>query len=250
VLIKIRDNLNLDPSKNDDSVNWVHFSEPQFALQSNEWKVITATIDVPAYAAFGYYFAFTFSRDGAASPAADGTTQLSGSTAILVLLDVLVPGAKRTAEIASFTTDRSFYEYLPASLKVTIHNTGNVHIAPRGNIFIDRGSQDQVGLLEVNPDQGNILPDSNRTFEIPWNDGFPHYEDVIQSGKVQHDKDGGILTHLLWKLSDITKLRVGRYTASLVMTYDDGTRDVPLEAKVSFWVIPWRLLIGIHRLVE
>jgi hypothetical protein len=40
-------------------------------------------------------------------------------------------------------------------------------------------------------------------------------------------------------------LRFGHYTAHLVMVYDDGNRDVPLEAYVSFWVIPWRLVIGL-----
>jgi hypothetical protein len=26
------------------------------------------------------------------------------------------------------------------------------------------------------------------------------------------------------------------------MVYDNGTRDVPMEAYVSFWVVPWRVL--------
>ncbi|MFA9262839.1 MAG: hypothetical protein ACEQSB_05855, partial [Undibacterium sp.] len=24
--------------------------------------------------------------------------------------------------------------------------------------------------------------------------------------------------------------------------YDDGTRDIPIEGEVSFWVMPWRLV--------
>jgi hypothetical protein len=27
------------------------------------------------------------------------------------------------------------------------------------------------------------------------------------------------------------------------MVYDNGTRDVPMEAYVSFWVVPWRVII-------
>jgi len=28
-----------------------------------------------------------------------------------------------------------------------------------------------------------------------------------------------------------------------VLTYDNGTRDVPIDAEVSFWVVPWGLII-------
>jgi hypothetical protein len=28
------------------------------------------------------------------------------------------------------------------------------------------------------------------------------------------------------------------------MVYDNGQRDIPMEATVSFWVIPWRLIGG------
>ncbi|MBA3757574.1 hypothetical protein H0X09_01800, partial [Candidatus Saccharibacteria bacterium] len=41
---------------------------------------------------------------------------------------------------------------------------------------------------------------------------------------------------------DVQKLRFGHYTADLVLVYNDGQRDVPVTASVSFWVVPWRLL--------
>ncbi len=234
----------MDPEKGDDFLNWAHFSESTFALDANEWKNVTVTFDVPSTAALGYYYAITFSRDGVAT--VDTTKQqLNGSTAVLILLDVLVPGAVRRAEIASFSTDHSFYEFLPTTFNVTLHNTGNVFVAPRGNIFLEKNGQKDLGILEVNPEQGNILPDSNRAFTAPWNDGFPHYEDLVQDGKVAHQTNGDVQVTLKWNFADASKLRMGHYTATLVMSYDDGTKDVPLEAKVSFWVIPWRLLVGL-----
>jgi hypothetical protein len=33
------------------------------------------------------------------------------------------------------------------------------------------------------------------------------------------------------------------------MVYDNGQRDVPMEATVSFWVIPWRLIGGLAALL-
>ena len=29
------------------------------------------------------------------------------------------------------------------------------------------------------------------------------------------------------------------------MIYNDGYRDIPLEAQTEFWVIPWRILLAI-----
>jgi hypothetical protein len=28
----------------------------------------------------------------------------------------------------------------------------------------------------------------------------------------------------------------------MLLTYDNGSRDVPLEGTVSFWVVPWKIL--------
>lgn len=75
-----------------------------------------------------------------------------------------------------------------------------------------------------------VLPDSSRTLTVNWSDGFPRRNEAGQ---------------LDWNLSDLTKLRFGKYTAQLILVYDNGERDVPLEAFVSFWVIPWRLLLAV-----
>jgi hypothetical protein len=48
---------------------------------------------------------------------------------------------------------------------------------------------------------------------------------------------------LTWDFnSPLSKVRFGHYTADLLAVYDNGQEDVPLEATVSFWVLPWRLL--------
>ena len=40
----------------------------------------------------------------------------------------------------------------------------------------------------------------------------------------------------------MSKFRIGKYNAKLVMAYDDAQRDVPIEGKVGFWVMPWRII--------
>jgi hypothetical protein len=38
---------------------------------------------------------------------------------------------------------------------------------------------------------------------------------------------------------------MGKYTAHMLLVYDNGERDIPIEAAVSFWIVPWRLIGGI-----
>ena len=52
----------VDRETGDDFFDWISFSEKSFDVAPNEWKTITATLKVPKTAAFGYYYAVTFSR--------------------------------------------------------------------------------------------------------------------------------------------------------------------------------------------
>lgn len=233
----------LDPEPGDDFIHWVRFSEDSFTVNPNEWKTLTASFDVPESAAFGYYYAFVFSR--AAEPTAQGETVLSGGTAILALLEAKVPNAKREITVTDFRVDRAWYEFLPASFTIRLQNTGNVHIAPRGNLFIGREHEKEDAILEVNQEKGSILPDSGRSFTVEWNDGFLRYVDKQEDGKIVHDANGNIVKVLDWNWKDASKLRFGKYEAKLLLVYDDGHRDVPLEGTVSFWVVPWRVILGL-----
>ena len=49
---------------------------------------------------------------------------------------------------------------------------------------------------------------------------------------------------LVWDWSQVNNLRFGKYTAKLVAVYNDGQRDVPIQTELTFWIIPWRILIA------
>jgi hypothetical protein len=153
-----------------------------------------------------------------------------------------VPGAERSIILDSFATNKKVYEFLPVDFLVRLNNNGNVHAAPRGNIFIKNSAGKEVALLEVNFEKGNILPSSKRIFEARFKEGFPVYEERVIDNALVRDEEGNILSDLKWNFTELDNLRMGRYTASLVMAYDDGQRDIPIEGEVSFWVIPWRIL--------
>lgn len=213
--------------------NWVTFSENNFVAQPNVWKTIKMTINPPKEAAYGYYYAVLFTRANPDHPA-NGQSAVEGGVASLVLLNVDAPGSRREAKILSLTATHKVYEFLPSDFTVRLRNSGNIHVAPTGTMFIKRGGT-QVAAIDFNAERGNILPGTNRVFNMTWNDGFPSYKDVT-------DKNGKTHKKLVWDFSKIQKFRFGKYTADLVAVYDDGKRDVPIEAVVTFWVIPWRIL--------
>ena len=223
--------------------DWVTFSQNSFIAQPGVWNNIQMTINPPQQAAFGYYYAVVFSQDTASqAPTTPDTSQLNGATATLVLLNVQTPGEKRQLTVTSFSTDKKLYEYLPVTFNIAVHNSGNIFTAPTGNIFISRDQKHDIAVLSVNDSQGNILAGSNRIFQTTWNDGFPVFAVQRDHGQIISDKHGKPVEQLQWNFSHANKLRFGHYYAHLTLVYNNGTQDVPIDAEVSFWVVPWKIL--------
>lgn len=225
----------------DDYFDWVSFSQDTLDIASNEWKTVTMTIKLPNSAAGGYYYMVTYTRTEA-----NGTEGIGGigAASTLVLVDAHGSSVKRKLEPIQFTTDHTVYEFLPTNFTAVLRNQGGVHLAPIGNIFIKQAGH-QVAMLDVNEERGYILPNSERRFTATWDDGMPMFADKTKDGKVVEDKHNQPVRELHWDLSKLGKIRFGHYTAKLVMAYNDGKRDIPVEGTVSFWVIPWRLLGGL-----
>jgi hypothetical protein len=238
-----------DRGPGDDYFDWVKFDKTVFDAPPNVWQTIKMTVNVPKTAAFGYYYAAVFSRVGDdAHPDSKNTNAVSGATAVLVLLEAKNPNAKRTLELASFTSKHRVYEFLPTHFDVKLSNVGNVHAVPQGDVFILKGKK-QVASLSLNGHAGNILPGSKRVYPVEWTDGFPVYQTVVEDGKVKLDKNNNQVRKLMWSTNDgrfdPSRMRFGKYTAHLFAVYDDGQRDVPIEADLTFWVIPWRFILVI-----
>jgi hypothetical protein len=224
----------------DNYFDWVSFSPSVFDAPSNIWMSVTMTINTPKSAALGYYYAVTFSPASSITSGNGGQSHenIIGSTATMVLLEVQVPNERRSLHIDSFSANHKFYQFLPTEFKVNVHNDGNIYLAPRGDIFINRGSK-TVATITVNGAGGNVLPTTNRVFSLSWTDGFPIYTDKLVEDKPVYNKNGEPKRNLQWNFSKASHLRFGHYTAKLLMVYNDGTSDVPLQATLSFWVVPW-----------
>lgn len=230
--------LEFDDTKPPEVASWLTLSPAAFTVDAGQMITEKVTFAVPKEAGFSYSFALVINRQDTPKSAESGR-ELKGSVALFTLANIDRPGAVRKLDLAKFSTSQSVYEYLPTELDITLKNTGNTIAQPTGNVFIQRNSNDVTPLstLSVNKANGYILPDTTRTLKTNWDDGFPVYHTVTAS-------DGKAEQQLDWNWSNLSHLRIGRYTAKLVAIYNDGTRDVPVVGEVSFWVIPWKILLG------
>lgn len=229
----------------DEFSKWAQISPTSFTAEPNEWKTVKFNLSPPKSAAFGYYYAVVFSREGAENQVQKDKSSLLGAVASLILIDVKAPGAVRKVTIANFSTDSKSGEFLPVDFNVRLHNIGNTHVGVRGTINISKGNK-TVADIDVNSTKGYILPGSYRSFPAGWKDGTPVYQDSKDSqGNVVLDLAGAPRQRLVWDKFSTSKLRFGKYNARLIVIYDDGKGDVSTEARLSFWVIPWRIIAGL-----
>jgi len=208
--------------------DFVSFEEPNFHINAGEWYTQKVHVDTPKDAGFSYSFVILISRQQPAQKV-EGVSTIEGSVAVFTLLNVNRPDAVKKLELGSFVSVKKSYEYVPAEFELSVKNSGNTIAQPKGNIFIGRDSDEQepMAALEINPNNGYIIPKTSRNLSVKWNDGFPNRDD---KGR------------LIWDWSKLNKLRIGKYTAHVVLIYDDGERDIPIESTVSFWVLPWKLI--------
>jgi len=237
-------NLNLKQDQNDYTLSWIKFSQDSIVAKPLEWTEIPFTVEVPKDAAYGYYWTITFTQDKT-SPLARTGVNLTGSAGVPILLNVRKAGAITQGKLASFNSDSSFYEYLPVKFITKFLNTGNVHIRPVGNIFIKDFLGREIEVLHVNNEQGTVLPNSARIFESKWNNGFVTVEPKMVDGEPKVDKNGRAETKLNFKFDKILDFRIGRYTATNLMIVTGANKDFTFQSETSFWVFPWKIIIGI-----
>jgi len=235
----------VEKTPQDEYLNWVTLSEKTFYIKANEKKPIQATFTFPSNAAFGYYYAFVFSRTTEEIGVEDNTAAVTNRYAILGLIEAVNPNAVKELSLLEFSTDKKFYEFLPTKFIIKVNNIGNIHLIPAGNIFVDKKNETNVGVLEFNLSDGSILPNSYRIFNTSWEDGFPIFINKEENGKLILNKKGKVKQKILWNFENFKNFRIGRYTAKLLLIYDDGERDIPIEASTSFWVIPWRIILAL-----
>lgn len=191
-----------------------------FQLGKDEIETVNVRITVPRNASPGGHYGVV--RFTGQPPGAQEGVALSASVGTLVLLNV--SGAvKEKAEFSTFFVSqsrkgqkpgesvcgsggRSWYEAGPLCFTERFTNQGNVHIKPTGKVEVTNIFQRKVASLDLNANPArNVLPNSIRKFEQPWN----------------------------------KKFLFGRYRATANVVYGNNHT---LTKSLVFWVIPWKLL--------
>lgn len=237
-----------EPTKEDEFVSWLTVDPSNVNVKPNEWQDVNFTLKIPENAAYGYYYVLRIHPTQKENIKGSGTS-VQGQVLVVVLLNVVKDGAKAKAELVSFTPSVFVSEYVPVTFTAKISNTGNVHVKPAGNIFIRSFHQKDIAILDINSGRQTVLPGGTRTFTSTWDDGFIVREPVTENGIQKMDKNGKPVTRLTINWDKLTHFRIGPYTATLLMVYDDGKRDATIEGTATFWLIPYTaiavILVGV-----
>lgn len=184
-------------------------------LTPHQIKTVNVTIRIPKNATpGGHYGVVRFT----ANPEELHTTgvSLSASLGSLILINV---NGKTTEKLSlsEFTASKggkssNIFEAAPITFTERIKNSGNVYEAPLGQITVTDMYHKIIGIVNINLQARNILPQSIRLFT--------------------GDLDSSVIGN---------KHLFGHYTAKLHTTY--GSPKQTFDSSISFWVIPYKLII-------
>lgn len=192
---------------------------PAFTIKPSEIKILNITINIPTNAAPGGHYGVI--RFTGTPPKLNGTgVSLSASLGTLVLLRVNGP-VKEKLSVQEFSVSQKgktgkLFEAPPLDFTEKINNSGNIHEEPTGHITVKNMFGKTIAGLNVNTPPRNILPGSIRKFTQPLD------KTVLGSKRL-----------------------FGRYTADLQLTYGTGKDKQVVNTKLTFWIIPYRLIAAI-----
>lgn len=187
--------------------DWLKISPLEFTLAAQKNQDIKFTITVPKDAEPGGQY-------GSILAMLNNKEDISGTGAVVrskvgtLLLVAIAGDVNYLAYVKEFSAGKMRYEHSPITFNTRIHNTGTVHIKPKGFITLTDMFGHKVGSLDF--EQKNIFPGSDRTMT----------QDYTQP------------------------LKIGRYTATLNVLY--GEKGDQLSSKLVFYVLPlWFIILCI-----
>ena len=179
-------------------------SQPTLSIAPRSTAEMQYVLSVPADAEpGGRYGSITFETIANKLPSGQSGAVVKQRLAALVFLRVN-GAANEQLSIASFATDKTFFEYGPVNFTTRVKNLGNVHEKPTGEIVVRNMFGFKTATVKLNEQQ--IIPQAIRKLDSKLN------------------------RHLL----------LGKYTATL--TLHNGTIQT-LTAITTFTVIPYRMII-------
>lgn len=198
---------------------WITVNKQQLELEPHKNVKLEYTIKVPYNVTDGEYNAeiFLISESADDNGGTQAFTSLASGMPILITVgDEYV----ENAELLRFTTDKKAYEKINVDFLTKIKNLGDTHIRPSGEIVIENIFKQEVARIPFNTNKQSLLRDNVGNYEDNWSQ--PSY------------------------LSPTKKIAIGPMKASLVSTYRSYQPGfATLTAQTTFWIIPWKWVIGI-----
>lgn len=236
--------------------DWITFEQDTLILNKrNDEAIITFTVTVPIDAEPGSkYAAILLSNQRGDQEVIDlqeSNSQgfgLNSEVGPLLFLTVNGDITKELGVERIYTTnikgkETDFFFNPPVNINIDFQNTGNVHVAPIGRVYIHKGTDytKYYATYELNPDGKFVLPGTSRTFSFEWNDSFISSEPFVNPGT----GESGFKTVYDW--DKLSRLRFGEYNITLQYTYEkiDGSDASIPFLKESFLIVPWHLILAI-----
>lgn len=185
---------------------------------------IPFNINVPSNVDHGGYFAAIFLNTNPPSTEADNQVSVGAKVGVLIFIRV-GDDIKEDAGVVEFktTNSRKWFDALPVNFMYRFRNSGADRVKPQGEIRINNWWGAKKININANPQQGNILPQSIRKYDIKWGEDDQGSKSFWNKVKYQ-------FSHFAF----------GRYEATLVLTY--GSANMAASSQVVLWIIPWQLL--------
>lgn len=199
------------------------------SIATGERAIVPYSITIPNDAVPGGYFAAVFF--GSQPPTSDGNGEVSigGKVGSLVLLRVNGV-VEEGGGVLDFTksTGKKFSVDLPVALSYRFNNTGADRVVPRGEIEIKNIFGMHVVTLNANLNEGSVLPNSIRKFEVLWG------SDIALVGGKTEPSFMDIAFH------QAKNLHIGFYKANLSVTWGESQQKA--VSTYSFVLLPWQLM--------
>ncbi len=184
--------------------SWITIDQPRVVINPGQSIDVPFTIAPPADAEEGtHYGAVLFSFSSSDTEA--GVTDVTQSVGTIVLLRY---GQAREAGVVDLQIPQTVYfSNDRVNFTNVFSNSGNVHVKPKGEIYIRNTFGQIVATPFINKDASNVLPKTERTFTNSWVPSI---------------------------------FAFGRYTAESVVIFGNGRLES--REKNVIWILPWYLL--------
>ena len=184
-------------------VSWTSVTPDQFQLDPDQRQAVTFLIEIPEDAPpGGHYVSVLASVSTAGATQGLAVGQRIGSLILLKVAGEVIEQAQVAELNAPAVASKG-----PIDFTAVLRNSGNVHLRPAGFISIKGTFGGEITNLQL--EQSNVLPRSERAFSATWDTGW----------------------------------RIGVYTAEYTAFY--GTENASVTKSVTVIIFPWPIALPV-----